>query len=242
MVTTFMNKKIPELLKVSREEAYRFLCYAATEYNALRDRLLTDLVLYEPPENYGYDREWGGEQARMLRCLSFGFTPVLNETRRDEGFSNGGEKWFTTKEHDAKRYVWKRPSPHVAVLLGLEVLYQIFRERYLDTAIKLDQLENPHYLLPFHSFCRTLPILIDEVTETYYIPIQLCDNSLGKYLSANLSNEQLRATLNVLQMDAIQATKMFGRVFKLRMNNNKKSPAKNCIYVDANSIVEGEHA
>ena len=42
-------------------------------------------------------------------------------------------------------------------------------------------------------------------------------------------------------MDRIKSIQKFGEVFNLRSNQSKQ-PVKNCIYVDANSIVEGEHA
>ena len=49
MVTSFMQRKIPELLKVNGADAYRYLCYAVTEYTKLRDELLSDLSLYNLP-------------------------------------------------------------------------------------------------------------------------------------------------------------------------------------------------
>ena len=131
----------------------------------------------------------------MLRCLSFGFTPVLNQKRHDDGFSNGGKKWFTSDEHDHKRFKWPRPDPHVAILLELRVLHRIFNRDFLDSTDPAS-LKNPHYLLPFHSFCKKLPIMVDAENDAYYIPIQLCSDGMGKYLKANMNDETVRENLS----------------------------------------------
>ena len=82
----------------------------------------------------------------------------------------------------------------MAILLELRVLLNIFSKSFFGDTDPAS-LRNPHYLLPFHSFCKKLPILVDNETEKYYIPIQLCSDGMGKYLKSNMNDATVRENL-----------------------------------------------
>ena len=88
-------------------------------------------------------------------------------------------------------------------------------------------MSNPHYTLPFDSFDKTLPVKMSTVdgAERYYFAVNVVSpvKAPNKKAKSEKELDEMRKKLDLLS-----------KVFTIEEGT--------CIYIDARSVYEGEHA
>ena len=83
-------------------------------------------------------------------------------------------------------------------------------------------MENPHYMLPFHSFSKTHPVKRDKENQKYYFPVHVVDPQPAVKTRAAPADE----SSNIVES--------LSRVFTIQNGS--------VLYIDAAGIFEGDFA
>ena len=150
-VQSFMSLDIYALLFEEPNRVKAVLDLAKEQYLQVKLEVEKELSKTTCGASLEWNKELTASCDRLLRCLSFGFPFVSYKL----GKNPVGKGFAVTTRYDYLLTDWSVDGRHIAVSLKP---YQI----KLLTGQDSDDMANPHYMLPFHSFSKTHPVKRDK--------------------------------------------------------------------------------